>query len=189
MADVRVDGSHAAEPARKSSLTVLDDVRVASPCHADWKGMIGDDRSRHCLECDRRVYDLSALTAEQALALIREKESDLCIRLYRRTDGRILTADCPVGLRAKLMHAGRRVGAGAWLLVCVACGLLACVVYGLTQGHVRGLAGQIVPAAEPPLMGKIDCRPQQQEEPNPPQNDPRPQRGDKEPAPFVPDPR
>ncbi len=81
------------------TVSLLDDVTVASHCPADWNGMTGDNRARFCVACQRHVYNLSAMTAEQALALIREKEGDLCVRLYRRRDGTVLTADCPVGLR------------------------------------------------------------------------------------------
>jgi hypothetical protein len=97
----------------KTALTLLDDVRIASPCPANWEDMAGDDRSRHCSACDRTVYDLSAMTASEAVALIREKEGRLCARLFRRSDGRVLTADCPVGLRARLGQVGRATG--AWL--------------------------------------------------------------------------
>jgi hypothetical protein len=62
--------------------------------------MAGDDHARHCPECDRFVYNLSALSAAGALALIREKEGDLCARFFRRADGTVLTADCPVGAGA-----------------------------------------------------------------------------------------
>jgi hypothetical protein len=98
----------------KTGLTLLDEVRIASPCPARWEDMVGDNRSRHCRSCNKTVYDLSELTATQALALIHEKQGDLCVRLFRRADGRVLTADCPVGLAARLGKAGRRIGAAAW---------------------------------------------------------------------------
>jgi hypothetical protein len=85
----------------RTSLNLLDDIQIASPCPASWASMKGDDRARHCSSCDRTVYDLSRLTADQAAALIRAKEGSLCVRLFRRSDGRVLTADCPVGLRER----------------------------------------------------------------------------------------
>jgi hypothetical protein len=66
--------------------------------------MRGDDRVRFCDSCSKSVYNLSKLTMAEATALIRESEGRLCLRLYRRADGTVLTADCPVGLR----HALRR---------------------------------------------------------------------------------
>jgi hypothetical protein len=77
---------------------LLQVVDVATPCHAEWNSMTGDDRSRFCGQCRKNVYNLSAMSADQAVALIREKEGDLCVRLYRRTDGTVLTGDCPVGV-------------------------------------------------------------------------------------------
>jgi hypothetical protein len=91
------------------SLDVLDDIRIASPCRANWEGMVGNNHARHCADCGRTVYDLSALTADQAVALIREKEGALCLRLFRRPDGRVLTADCPVGLKARLQRVRSRM--------------------------------------------------------------------------------
>jgi hypothetical protein len=40
------------------------------------------------------------MTRHQAEALLREKEGQLCARVFRRADGTILTGNCPVGLRA-----------------------------------------------------------------------------------------
>lgn len=86
---------------KRRSLPLLDRVQVASPCDADWSAMTGDAHRRHCAECDKHVYDLSSLTREQAEALLEEHEGSLCIRFYRRADGTVLTADCPVGVRRR----------------------------------------------------------------------------------------
>ncbi len=83
-----------------ASLTILDNIRIASPCSADWSKMVGDDRSRFCGSCQKHVYNLSAMTADEATQLIREREGNLCGRLFRRADGTVLTSDCPVGARA-----------------------------------------------------------------------------------------
>src|SRR5690349_9803270 len=51
---------------------MLPNLRVASPCSADWNRMQGDDRVRFCPECRLDVYDFSAMTAreiEQLLAI------------------------------------------------------------------------------------------------------------------------
>jgi hypothetical protein len=84
-----------------SRLTILDDIRIASPCPAEWAEMVGDDRARFCASCSKHVYNISAMTAEEATALIREREGRLCVRIYRRNDGTVLTADCPVGVRSR----------------------------------------------------------------------------------------
>src|SRR5262245_39374576 len=82
----------------------LKHVRVASPCKADWDEMIGTDRARCCGQCSLNVYNLSALTRDEAESLIARTEGRLCVRYYRRNDGSILTQDCPVGLRAVQMR-------------------------------------------------------------------------------------
>jgi hypothetical protein len=78
--------------------SLLDDVRVASPCPASWDEMEGDDRVRHCKACDRQVFYLSAMTRLEAETLLAEHASP-CVRLWRRADGTVMTSDCPVGRR------------------------------------------------------------------------------------------
>jgi hypothetical protein len=92
-------------------LPLLDDVRVASPCHERWDAMTGDDQTRHCARCDKNVYNLSAMTREAAEALLRQREGKLCVRYFRRVDGTILTADCPVGVRRKRVQLVAAAGA------------------------------------------------------------------------------
>ena len=94
-------------------LPVLDDIRIASPCTESWDAMTGDDRTRHCAKCDLDVFNLSGMTRADATALLQMKVGRMCARFYRRPDGTILTADCPVGARAAM----RRVvlAAGAWV--------------------------------------------------------------------------
>jgi len=71
--------------------------------------MAGDDRVRFCSQCDRDVYNLSALTSDEALALVRSRGGQICGLLYRRPDGTLLTADCPVGRGLFLSRVRRRV--------------------------------------------------------------------------------
>ncbi len=89
------------EMQQKRQLPLLEDIRIASPCNERWDEMLGDGRSRHCLKCDKNVYDVSAMTREEAEALIRSNEGGVCLRLYKRRDGRVITSDCPVGVRRR----------------------------------------------------------------------------------------
>jgi hypothetical protein len=84
----------------------LRNVKVASPCPADWDRMIGD-RVRFCGQCELNVYNLSAMSTLEAESLIARTEGRLCVRYYRRKDGSILTQDCPVGLRVSKQRAAR----------------------------------------------------------------------------------
>ncbi len=86
----------------QTSLDILNNIQVASPCSASWDDMIGDEFSRFCNQCEKNVYNLSALTAEAAIQLVREKEGNLCGRFFRRADGTLLTADCPVGVNHRI---------------------------------------------------------------------------------------
>jgi hypothetical protein len=97
-------------------LGVLNNLRIASPCQASWATMRGDDRVRFCDNCAKRVYDISNLKADEAVALIQKSEGGLCVRLYRRKDGTVLTADCPVGIRFALRRRLLRMAAAAVVL-------------------------------------------------------------------------
>jgi hypothetical protein len=79
---------------------LLSKVKIASPCHARWEDMKGDDRSRFCSRCSKHVYNFSTMSADEVAELVRAKEGNLCGRFYRRKDGTMLTANCPVGARS-----------------------------------------------------------------------------------------
>lgn len=90
---------------------LLDDIRIASPCTASWDAMTGTDTVRFCGECKLNVYNLSEMQAAEAASLVEKAEGRVCVRLYKRTDGTVLTRNCPVGLRATLARASRAAGA------------------------------------------------------------------------------
>ena len=85
-----------------ATVNELNGATIAAPCPVSWEKMRGDDRVRFCDQCQQHVYDLSEMTTAEALELIRRNDSRLCVQLYRRADGTVLTSDCPVGLRWKL---------------------------------------------------------------------------------------
>lgn len=88
----------------------LDRVRIASPCSVSWERMVGNDRVRFCDQCNLNVYNISSMTRKQAEALVVSTEGRLCLRLYKRTDGTVITQDCPVGLRALRRRVSRIAG-------------------------------------------------------------------------------
>jgi hypothetical protein len=102
----------------------LNRIEIASPCPADWAEMEGDDRARFCAQCERHVYDLSMISAQEAVALIQVHEGALCIRLWRRADGTVMTADCPVGAKRARSRQRRIFPVSAACLL--AFGLTAC---------------------------------------------------------------
>jgi hypothetical protein len=82
-------------------------IKVAAPCAAEWKFMYGDDRVRFCGQCNLNIYNLSALTREEAEDLIRQTEGQSCQRYYRRKDGTVLTQNCSSGIKANKKRARR----------------------------------------------------------------------------------
>ena len=92
----RPRGGFAVESPSMATVPKLQ-LKIASPCPASWDDMEGDDRARFCPECELNVYNLSAMTEEEALKLVKEREGRLCVRFYQRRDGTVLTTDCPVG--------------------------------------------------------------------------------------------
>lgn len=89
---------------------VMKGARIATPCTVNWDDMAGDDKVRHCGQCQLNVLNAAAMTDEEVLeAMVRVTQGQrVCMRMYRRADGTFLTKDCPVGLR-KLQQQARRV--------------------------------------------------------------------------------
>jgi len=142
----------------------LEAIRIASPCDVPWSAMQGDDRQRHCGQCDRAVYDLSSLSRDDAEALVGARAASgerLCVTFFVRRDGTVLTADCPVGLAAVRRRLAW-IAAGVGALLAVAAGVIG-LRRGTDDGRARGwfsprpvgrVMGEMVamPAAPPPAL-------------------------------------
>ncbi len=76
------------------ALTIVEEIRIATPCEANWDEMAGDERVRSCPACSRAVYNIAAMTSAEAAALIAGREGRLCARVFRRADGTVVTSDC-----------------------------------------------------------------------------------------------
>lgn len=139
----------------------LANIRVASPCPADWNEMYGDDRKRFCSECKLNVYNLSDMTRDEAERLLINSEGRLCVRYFRRADGTVLTRDCPVGLRAVKLRATRFARAAASILLGFVSGLFAVqtvetVISRLPLGHVpEPVSGEEIESYKTPEIGII----------------------------------
>lgn len=103
----------------------LDHIKIASPCSADWNEMYGDNRKRFCSDCKLNVYNLSEMTKIEAENLLFEAEGRVCVRLYRRKDGTVITQDCPVG----------------WAKVKQRVSQVATATFGLVVGFFGGIFG------------------------------------------------
>lgn len=96
-------------------LSILDRLEIAAPCHMRWDDMKGDDRVRYCDACSLHVHNISGMTRAEAEAFLarslpfsdggQASSPRVCGRFFRRADGTILTADCPIGLRERLAAA------------------------------------------------------------------------------------
>jgi hypothetical protein len=128
-------------------LPMLQRVRVASPCKERWDDMVGDEHVRFCGRCEKNVYDLSSLTASQADALLRERGESMCVRFFRRSDGTILTSDCPVGARKRFW---RRTATAA-----VASGLAAVGITMATAMCATSTMGSIEPVMGEPAIEMV----------------------------------
>ncbi len=81
----------------KNFTNPLENIKIASPCSANWNEMYGNERKRYCSECKLNVYNLSDMTQTEAENFLINSEGRVCIKFYRRTDGTVLMQDCPVG--------------------------------------------------------------------------------------------
>lgn len=73
----------------KRFTSVLDTLSVPAPCSEDWEAMRGNDQVRFCSHCALSVHNLSAMTRQQAKVLVKKSEGRLCVRYYRRPDGKV----------------------------------------------------------------------------------------------------
>jgi hypothetical protein len=145
----------------------LELIEIATPCPQSWESMHGDDRVRFCDRCKLHVYDISAMSRREASELIASRQGRLCVQMYRRADGTVITDDC-----SAIRRAGRRVKRStarvASALLCVApCFMpvafiqrcVAPVIEWLAQERTRGevsyqVAGGIRAPSTQPVMGK-----------------------------------
>ncbi|WP_394820918.1 hypothetical protein [Pendulispora albinea] len=126
--------------------SLLDNVRVASPCDASWDEMEGNGRVRYCLRCEKNVYNVSGMPREEAEELLRSR-GELCVRLYRRTDDTVLTTDCPVGVEARRSK-NRRLALAAIGGSLIATGAGAFAAAEGNAGACRRMGGTGYPAME-----------------------------------------
>jgi hypothetical protein len=69
-------------------------ISVQFECPAKWSKMKGDDKIRFCNACQKNVYNVAKMSKMEALNLISQNEGELCLRLYKRRDGTVITSDC-----------------------------------------------------------------------------------------------
>jgi hypothetical protein len=75
-------------------MSLLEQLRVATPCPMKWSQMKGNDRVRQCDRCKLKVYNLTLLKERDAYEFVTAKK---CVTFFRRADGTVMTADCRGG--------------------------------------------------------------------------------------------
>jgi hypothetical protein len=133
----------------------LEDLRVASPCKADWGKMMGDDAVRFCSSCQKNVYNLSGMTRDEAMGLIRQNEGgEICVRMYRRADDTVITGDCPEGARRKRRRLAL-LGAGGGVAMAAAASAFGSASQTCTieQGATTAVGSVPLPPPTPPTTG------------------------------------
>jgi hypothetical protein len=113
---------------------VLDSITIPVACPVSWEDMHGDHRTRFCDKCNQNVHDVSELTTAEAVQLVTAGQKLPCLRLFRRPDGRVMTADCTTKRERAWKWLNRR---SAWVAA-----LFAVVFMGCTK-PVDTIAGGI----------------------------------------------
>jgi hypothetical protein len=73
--------------------------------------MAGDERVRYCPECRLNVYNFSEMSDANIESILARRDGRLCARLYQRSDGTMLTRNCPVGFHAVVRRVATFAGA------------------------------------------------------------------------------
>ncbi len=139
----------------QTTIPLLQNVRVASPCEASWEGMeaVDGERVKFCLHCAKNVYNLSEMSQGEAEGLLRKHEGKLCARYYQRRDGTVLTRDCRIGAQVVRVALIRRSAVAASLFAMMF-GAMAAMVSS-EETHTTGdkkFASTPKPTAVAPLV-------------------------------------
>jgi len=133
----------------------LDNIRVASPCPANWNEMYGDERKRFCGDCKLNVYNLSGMTKAEAEALVINAEGRLCVRYYKRADGSVITSDCPVGWARVKQRTKTYVTAAFSLIMALLTGIFFVSLISGKRGSSNPLPIPFPKFEQEPMMGAI----------------------------------
>ncbi|NUO48479.1 MAG: hypothetical protein HOV80_06450 [Polyangiaceae bacterium] len=138
--------------------STLDGLRIASPCNASWDEMVGDERVRFCGSCTKNVYNVAGMTRDEANVLFRENEGGrVCLRIFKRADGTVITADCPEGVKKKRI---RRLAMVAGGLAASAAAAVAGFSHSRTMGDIAIAGGVQMPAPQPEVAaGGVEVTP------------------------------
>ncbi|MGI9036524.1 MAG: ankyrin repeat domain-containing protein [Pyrinomonadaceae bacterium] len=60
---------------------LLDLIKVPEPCDKSWVEMVGNEQTRLCVSCERNVYNLAEMSADEIEKLILRSKGRVCVRL------------------------------------------------------------------------------------------------------------
>ena len=103
-------------PVIQNDRDIVDRIEIPLPCHVPWADMTGDDRVRFCGDCRQSVYNVAMFTRAEATRLLNDSSGRVCLRIFRRPDGTVVTDDCRARLRAARKR-GLLIFAGTLLVV------------------------------------------------------------------------
>ncbi len=125
----------------------LENLMIAAPCDVEWKDMVGNNQLRRCNACQLNVYNVKSLTSKELEELFQSDQArngQLCMQLYRRADGTIITADCPRGLKKIRAFSGR-----LWRMVAAAIAVIVGSSPALADDNDKSTAAKTDKTAPP----------------------------------------
>ncbi|MBK9620575.1 MAG: hypothetical protein IPP57_17610 [Candidatus Obscuribacter sp.] len=140
--------------------SVIDSLSIASPCPKLWSEMelTGSEAVRFCGDCKKNVYNVAQMSTSEAELLLQKGcaqkeagiESSVCMQLYRRADGTVITDDCPVGLRRVRDAWYRAKQRGAAALALAFGGIAGCL--GVRADEAKQVVSPAVPAGREHML-------------------------------------
>ena len=127
----------------------INQLKVAKPCNALWSEMSGDGQRRFCGQCKKNVYNVAGMSEREVRELVSKSEVLPCMRLARRSDGTVVTRDCPVGVAKFWQKSGMAA------LACLAFGftLVGSATSGARKTHTAESVADVL--RDKPLVGPV----------------------------------
>jgi hypothetical protein len=97
---------------------------MAKPCQWQWEDDGFNDPFRYCGLCKQVVYNFDDVDKPEAMALIYQRENQEKPHLFRRTDGKFMTADCPIAVQRHRFFTMTGMAVGGIFLFLLLLGLL-----------------------------------------------------------------
>lgn len=102
----------------------IDNFKMAKPCQWQWEDDGFNDPFRYCGLCKQVVYNFDDVDKPEAMALIYQRENQEKPHLFRRTDGKFMTADCPIAVQRHRFFTMTGMAVGGIFLFLLLLGLL-----------------------------------------------------------------